>query len=94
MRADNKGIGLPRPGMEQNHFRWITLLDVHADRNALGDSEPAELRQEIHPFTRTPIESDVKGNGKHKAQLGALHLRERESVSNAARLASEKSTAH
>ena len=66
--------------MEQNHFRWITLLDTHADGYALGDGEPAELRQKIHPFTRTPIESDVKGNGKHKAQLSALRLRERETV--------------
>ena len=39
-----------------------------------------ELRQEIHPFTRTPIESDVKGNGKHKAQLSALRLRKRKTV--------------
>ena len=66
--------------MKQNHFRWITLLDVHADGYAFGAREPAEFREQIHPLTRTPVESDVKGNGKYKAQLGALRLREREPV--------------
>ena len=34
----------------------------------------------LGPFARRRIESDVKGNGKYKAQLSALRLRERKTV--------------